>query len=73
VYSFFHIRHTTGWLGLRSGLACGRVNLLLGKAQHERDKMARWTKCNHCGFMVDNYSDTAEQDWNNHTCIEEGE
>lgn len=35
--------------------------------------MARWTKCNDCGFMLDNYLESAEQDWQNHDCITEEE
>jgi hypothetical protein len=35
--------------------------------------MARWTKCNHCGYLVDNYSETAEQDWNGHECVNDSE
>ena len=52
MYSFFHIRHTTGWLGLRSGLACGRFNLLLGKAQHEREQMGHTIKQD---LTIDNF------------------
>jgi len=30
--------------------------------------MARFSKCNDCGFIVDNYSATADHEWDNHPC-----
>ncbi len=30
--------------------------------------MARWTKCNECGMMFDNYSEKEQADWENHIC-----
>jgi len=32
--------------------------------------MARWTKCWDCGFMLDNYLESADYDWDNHDCVE---
>ena len=35
--------------------------------------MARMSKCNDCGFMVDNYSEDAEQVWRDHDCVNDSE
>lgn len=32
--------------------------------------MARMSRCSDCGFIVDNYAETAERDWDNHDCVE---